>query len=91
MVFDHMTTYIAANGDGRYSFLLKTVMDEALDEMAESEPDSFERWFSEFGDIVRWIGTGDINDLPEALRRIAVPESTAAAIKELADTVGTHS
>lgn len=88
LVFDHMTKYISEHGDSRYSFILKTVMDEALDEMEDEGPENLEAWFSQFGQVVSWIGTGDIKDLPEALRSmiIPVPETLVSAMGD-----GSHS
>lgn len=87
MVFDHMTQYISENGDSRYSFILQTVMDEALGEMNEEGPENLEAWFEQFGMIVKWIGSGDLNDLPESMREALIPVP-----KEIAEALnGTHS
>jgi hypothetical protein len=76
MVFDHMMKYIAENGESRYAFLLQTVMNEALDEMSEErDPENLAHWFSQFGQVVQWIGSGNIADLPESLRDIVAPKA----------------
>lgn len=57
---------------GRNGFILQIVMDEVMERMSEMGEDStqfVEEWMLVSSKILRWIATGDINDVPEEFRQ----------------------
>jgi uncharacterized protein CbrC (UPF0167 family) len=66
----------------RYAWILKTVMDELLDEMADEDNGQLEEWFATCGQFIAWIGTGNADDLPALMReKFSIsPESTTTEL-----------
>jgi hypothetical protein len=66
---------------GRNGFILKIVMDEVLERMSETDisTEFIEEWMMVSSQIMRWIATGDIADVPEEFRqRVLEAESNLA-------------
>jgi hypothetical protein len=65
---------------GRNGFILKIVMDEVLERVSEEENTDFiAEWMMVSSQIMRWIATGDINDVPEEFRhKVLEAESNLA-------------
>jgi hypothetical protein len=49
----------------RMSWILKSVFDEMADEMLERDAEELEQWLAATGQVIKWIGTGQLEDLPE--------------------------
>lgn len=53
----------------RYSWLMKSVMDEMLDELGTTSGEQLAVWFEQFGQVIAWCGSGDDSQLPPQLRQ----------------------
>lgn len=65
---------------------MNTVMDELLDEMADEDNEKLEEWFGMCGDFMKWIGTGDADDMPAMMREkfaIEAPPPAESASEEI--------
>lgn len=62
------------------SYILQAVMEEVFEELKDVDEPMMSQWFVNFGDIIRWVGSGDINDLPEQLRQFAQQDDPTPAI-----------
>ncbi len=52
----------------RYAWVLQSMMDEILDELADVDSVTMGKWFVDFGKIVEWCGSGDETVLPDSVR-----------------------
>ena len=52
----------------RYAWVLQSMMDEILDELADIDSVTMGKWFVDFGKIVEWCGSGDETVLPDSVR-----------------------
>ena len=75
LVLGQITAYVTKNPDhkyARYSWLLDSVMDEVLTDLAERPtPEDIElmgQWFAVFGKLMEWCGSGDDSVLPLQIR-----------------------
>lgn len=76
----------------RYSWVIGSIMDEILDEMAESDasPETIGVWFAQMGQVIQWCGSGDNSVLPLSVRKFLLDNEPelAAASGVLAITAG---
>lgn len=81
-VMNELLSYNLAQGKSarsrRVTLVLEAVMEEVTEELreaimeAEADGDSsFAGYFSWVGEIISWIGTGDIDSLPEEMQAVA--------------------
>lgn len=64
------------------SFLMTTVLEEITDELAEMKsPGEIGVYLSQIGDVIKWIGHGDSEQLPEQLRPFAEMINPGAPIE----------
>lgn len=71
ILFKNLEMMIAQSNDrnmSRMSWLIRAAFDEMIDELNERETDGIELVMENAGRILKWVGTGDINDLPEDLQ-----------------------
>ncbi len=60
------------DGIGRFSFVMTTVLEEIMDELAETRsPGDIEVYLAQIGKIIEWVGHGNNEALPEQLRPFA--------------------
>ena len=74
MVFSQLADFTASAGNERtrkYSWLMQSIMEEVLDELADNQQDEtrIALYFAYFGRMVEWCGSGDENILPPELRK----------------------
>lgn len=67
-----LTTYIRENNDGsmlaRMSPIMMSFGEELADEMAELDELTIRAYMFQIGEVISWIGHGDNDRLPEAVR-----------------------
>ena len=87
LLFSNMMKSVEQTGSDKYkrlSWVLKAVFDEMADEMAERDVEELEQWLAATGQVIKWIGTGMIDDLPEKFRDM-VPAHIALISKPVAE------
>ncbi len=70
-----LRTFIEQNQDGsglgRMAFLMTTITDELTEELAEHDELAIRAFMFQIGEVISWIGHGDNERLPEAVRPFA--------------------
>jgi len=70
-----LESIIKKNDDGkgmaRMAFFMSTLTDELADELAELDEMNVRIYMFQIGEVISWIGHGDNERLPEALREFA--------------------
>lgn len=68
-------SFIRENQDGtpmgRMAFLMTTVSEEIAEEMREYDEMAIRGFMFQVGEVISWIGHGDNERLPEAVREFA--------------------
>lgn len=74
---------IRTNGDGMYarlSFFMSTITDELANELEELDELQVRLFLYQIGEVIAWIGHGDNERLPEAVREFAEEVQPSAHI-----------
>lgn len=61
------------NKYARHMWVMKAIFDEVVDEMVDRDLAELEQWLAATGMVVKWIGTGELSDLPPDFQSI-VPQ-----------------
>jgi hypothetical protein len=83
LLFGNMMKSIDKTGSAKHkrlSWVLKAVFDEMADDMLDQDVETLEQWLAATGQVIKWIGTGRIDDLPEQFHDM-VPEHLALMSK----------
>ncbi|MFZ0227399.1 MAG: hypothetical protein WAL41_10740 [Mycobacterium sp.] len=51
------------------SLVVRRVVNDMCEELSELPPDHMELYFTQMADVVRWIGTGRLDDMSEAMQQ----------------------
>ena len=91
-VLAELTSFVVSKGSGkqkRMAFVMRRVANDVCEEMVDSDPDTVAAYFNQMGQVVSWIGTGDNEALPDALRELFLPraEGIQLAIENTEDVV----
>jgi hypothetical protein len=74
-VLHTLTGIIAENQDahplGRLAFIMTTISDEVAEEMREYDEMTMRLFMFQIGEVISWIGHGDNERLPDAVRQFA--------------------
>ncbi len=54
-------------------FFLEAIVDEALSELSEVDPDNFMAYIEAVGGVLHWVATGDESDIPGFLAGKEIP------------------
>lgn len=88
-----LETFIQKNDDGMYgrlAFFMSTVTDELAEELADLDEIQVRLFMFQIGEIISWIGHGDNERLPEAVRPFAeVVQPSGDANTESSSHIGT--
>jgi hypothetical protein len=60
-------------------WLMHAIMDEVLDELADGDDTRTALYFTYFGKIIDWVGTGNTDSLPDELKAWLVQEQNIPA------------
>jgi hypothetical protein len=55
----------------RFSFIAKAVIDEMTEELAERDEATLQIYMAQIGEVIAWVGHGDITRLPDNIRPFA--------------------
>lgn len=69
-----LENFIRTNDDGMYgrlAFFMSTVTDELAEELSELDETQVRLFMYQIGEVISWIGHGDNERLPEAVRPFA--------------------
>jgi hypothetical protein len=73
-VLAELTSYVALNqgelpaGKKRMMWVLKRVANDAIEEMAEVDPNIMSVYFNYMGSVISWIGHGEDDKLPDSVK-----------------------
>jgi hypothetical protein len=65
----------------RHAWVMKAIFDELVDEMVDRDLAELEQWLAGTGMIIKWIGTGELSDLPPDFQTM-VPQHLLGMSKE---------
>ena len=68
---DLMATSDDNMGMGQFAYLMGTLTDELAEELGEKDETQVRVILYQFGEVIAWIGHGDNERLPEAIREFA--------------------
>jgi len=77
-VLAELTSFVVSKGSGkqkRMAFVMRRVANDVCEEMGDSDPETVAAYFNQMGQVVSWIGTGDNDSLPQALRELFLPRA----------------
>ena len=84
-VVNTLHEYIADNDDtgtlSRFSFVTRAMIEEIGAELGERDEETMQGFMAQIGEVIAWIGHGDVTKLPENLREFVEPR---AAIEQSA-------
>jgi hypothetical protein len=68
-----LTSYVLQHGTGRHKrmgFILRRIAADVIEELGEDgrDEEQISVYFANMGKVISWIGTGNDNDLPEAMK-----------------------
>jgi hypothetical protein len=66
-----LNNFVLENGDpslARYVVIYQALTDEVIDELTERDDESIGMFMEMMGDVISWIGHGDNDRLPDAVR-----------------------
>jgi hypothetical protein len=81
MLFDQLTN-LPAMENSRQMWIMKTIMDELMEEMSEFDEVVLAEWFSKCGLMLEWVSTGKVPESDdEFLSALAIegPEDSLQA------------
>lgn len=79
IVLAQMTQYLSKNPEhkySRYAWVMDEIANEMMDELADTDSDmeTLGQWFTDFGRVFAWCGSGDPAVLPESVRDFLVSQ-----------------
>ena len=84
-VVNTLHEYISENDDtgtlSRFSFVTRAMIEEIGAELGERDEETMQGFMAQIGEVIAWIGHGDVSKLPENLREFVEPR---AAIEQSA-------
>jgi hypothetical protein len=82
-VVNTLHEYIAANDDtgnmARFSFVARAMIEEIGEELGERDEETMQRFMSQIGQVIAWIGHGNAEALPESLQDFVKPREAIEA------------
>lgn len=83
-VVNTLHTYIEANDDSgnmaRFSYVTRAMIEEVGEELADRDEETLQAFMSQIGEVIAWIGHGDVTRLPAQLQTfVGTPEIEQAA------------
>lgn len=73
-VMTSLNGFVISNGDAglaRFAFLMQSLTDEVIEELSEKDEATIGNFMAQMGEVIAWIGHGDNDRLPEALKVFA--------------------
>jgi hypothetical protein len=74
-VLGTLNNFVIANGSevgfANFGIIMQSLTDELIEELEEKDEAVIEVFMERMGEIIAWIGHGDINRLPDDLRAMA--------------------
>ena len=58
-------------GLAKFAFLMQALTDEVIEELTDREEEVIGAFMAQMGEVIAWIGHGDNERLPEAMRIFA--------------------
>jgi hypothetical protein len=83
-VLAELTSFVGSRGTGkqkRMAFVMRRIATDVCEELQESDPETISAYFDQMGQVISWIGTGDDDSLPSALKELFLPR--AAGIRAI--------
>jgi hypothetical protein len=59
----------------RFSYVTKAMLEEVTAELQERDEETLQGFMSQMGEVIAWIGHGDIDRLPDNLREFVNPRA----------------
>jgi hypothetical protein len=84
-VLAELTTFVSRNGGGkqkRVNFVIKHIVEDVVEELEGLPQEHMSAYFAQMGQVISWIGTGDDNALPPAIKEYL--QARAGTLPELA-------
>jgi hypothetical protein len=72
----------------RYTWVMSSMFEELLDELAVTDSETLGGWFEQFGKIIEWCGSGDDSVLPVSVRAAFQEQFPQEMQSQLAITAG---
>lgn len=57
----------------RFAFVTRAMMDEVSEELADRDEETLQMFMYQIGEVIAWVGHGDMERLPENLRQFVEP------------------
>lgn len=57
----------------RFAFVTRAMMDEVSEELQERDEETLQMFMYQIGEVIAWVGHGDMDRLPENLRQFVEP------------------
>jgi hypothetical protein len=74
-VINSLHSYVEENDDSgtmaRFSYVARAMIEEVSEELAERDEETMQVFMAQMGEVIAWIGHGDITRLPESIRPFA--------------------
>ena len=70
-MISQLIEYAETNARGPYAkfaWVARGMSDEMMQELVDVPEEKLEQWFSDFGQVIEWCGSGDPSVLPESVR-----------------------
>ena len=83
-VLAELTTFVSRNGGGkqkRVNFVIKHIVEDVVEELEGLPQEHMSAYFAQMGQVISWIGTGDDNSLPPAIKEYL--QARAGTLPEL--------
>jgi hypothetical protein len=69
-----LQTFVINNdevGLSKFTFLMSALTDEVIEELSEKDEEVIGVFMEQMGEVIAWIGHGDLSRLPEPMRVFA--------------------
>lgn len=57
----------------RFAFVTRAMMDEVSEELADRDEETLQMFMYQIGEVIAWVGHGDMSRLPDNLRQFVEP------------------
>lgn len=57
----------------RFAFVTRAMMDEVSEELADRDEETLQSFMYQIGEVIAWVGHGDMTRLPDNLRQFVEP------------------